>query len=71
MDVASKSGATTIGFLGFNGGKLIKLVDYYIHIRSNHYGKIEDTHLILEHLICSYIAEIKKNSDANKVLKIK
>ena len=61
VDSASKSGATTIGFLGFDGGKLKEKVDHYIHVPSNHYGRIEDLHLVLAHLISSYLTEMKKN----------
>lgn len=61
VNSASKSGAITIGFLGFDGGKLKNKVDYYIHIPSNHYGRIEDLHLVLSHLISSYLTEMKKN----------
>ena len=61
VETASKSGVITIGFLGFNGGKLKSKVDYYIHIPSNHYGRIEDLHLVLAHLISSYLTEMKKN----------
>jgi len=61
IDTASKSGAVTIGFLGFDGGKLKSKVDYCIHIPSNHYGRIEDLHLVLAHLISSYLTEMKKN----------
>ena len=61
VDSASKSGATTIGFLGFDGGKLKEKVDHYIHVPSNHYGRTEDLHLVLAHLISSYLTEMKKN----------
>jgi D-sedoheptulose 7-phosphate isomerase len=61
VDSASKSGATTIGFLGFDGGKLKEKVDHYIYVPSNHYGRIEDLHLVLAHLISSYLSEMKKN----------
>jgi len=63
VDSASKSGATTIGFLGFDGGKLKEKVDHYIHVPSNHYGRIEDLHLVLAHLISSYLTEMKKNEE--------
>ena len=63
VDTASKSGAITIGFLGFDGGKLKSKVDYYIHIPSNHYGRIEDLHLVLAHLISSYLNKMKKNEE--------
>ncbi len=61
VDTALKSGAITIGFLGFDGGKLKDKVNYYIHIASNHYGRIEDLHLVLSHLISAYLTEMKKN----------
>ncbi len=61
IQYAKKCGAQNIGFLGFKtGGKLAKLVDYEIIVQDEHYGRIEDVHLILEHLITSYLAEIKK-----------
>lgn len=59
---AKKCGAKTIGFLGFKtGGKLSKLVDYKIIVQDNHYGRIEDIHLMLCHLIANSLAELKKN----------
>lgn len=59
---AKKCGAKTIGFLGFKtGGKLSKLVDYEITVQDNHYGRIEDIHLMLSHLIANSLAELKKN----------
>jgi len=61
FDTASKLGAITIGFLGFDGGKLKSKVNYYIYIQSHHYGRIEDLHLVLPHLISSYLTEMKKN----------
>lgn len=61
VDTASKSGAITIGFLGFDGGKLKDKVDYYIHVPSDHYGRIEDLHLAIAHLISSYLTKMKKS----------
>jgi D-sedoheptulose 7-phosphate isomerase len=52
----------TIGFLGFKtGGKLAKLVDCPIIIQSNRYGPIEDAHLVLDHIITSWLAKVKKD----------
>ena len=50
MSVAKKHNGVTIGFTGFDGGKLGKIVDYHIHIPNNNYGQIEDIHLVLEHI---------------------
>jgi D-sedoheptulose 7-phosphate isomerase len=52
---ARDRGATTIGLLGFDGGKAKKLLDKYVIVPSNHYGRIEDVHLILEHMITDYL----------------
>ena len=42
MNVAKKHNAETIGFTGFDGGKLGKMVNYHIHIPNNNYGQVED-----------------------------
>lgn len=62
---AKECGAKTIGLLGFKtGGKLAKLVDCSIIVQSEHYGIIEDVHLMLNHIITSWLAKIK-NEDKN------
>jgi len=67
MDFAKKNRATTIAFLGFEGGKVKDIVDHYILFKSSHYGRLEDSHLILEHLITSYLKEkINKYYKKNK-----
>jgi len=50
MGVAKEYNTTTIGFTGFDGGELGKIVDLHIHIPNNNYGQIEDIHLMLEHM---------------------
>lgn len=71
IQYAKKCGAKTVGFLGFKtGGKLHDLVDYEITVQDNHYGRVEDVHLALQHLITSYLAEMKKQEPEleNKVV---
>jgi D-sedoheptulose 7-phosphate isomerase len=53
MQVAREGGATTIGFVGFDGGRLKDVVDYCLHVENNCMEQVEDVHLVLEHLICS------------------
>lgn len=61
IEYAKRCGAKTIGFLGFKtGGKLHDLVDYEITVQDEHYGRSEDIHLMLIHLITNYFAELKK-----------
>jgi D-sedoheptulose 7-phosphate isomerase len=44
--------AVTVGFTGFDGGKLAGMVDHQVHVPSNSIEQVEDVHLMLEHLIC-------------------
>lgn len=61
IEYAKRCGAKTIGFLGFKtGGKLKDMVDYEITVQDDHYGRIEDVHLVLAHLVSSGLAELKK-----------
>lgn len=61
---AKRYGAKTIGFLGFKtGGKLSKLVDYKIIVQDNHYGRIENIHLMLAHLISEGLANLKNRKE--------
>ena len=53
-------GIITVAFLGFDGGKLMKMTDHVIHVRTpkGEYGPVEDSHLFLDHMISSYIGTI-------------
>ena len=57
IEYAKLKGAKTVAFLGFDGGKLKNIADHHVHIKSDHYGIIEDVHLMLGHLISNYIKE--------------
>lgn len=59
IKLAKKKEAVTIGLCGFSGGKLKQEADYHIHIKNNHYGIVEDMHLVIMHLICYYIKKLK------------
>ncbi len=62
--VAKDLGAMTIGFTGFDGGELGKLVDKEIHIKSDCIENVEDLHLLLEHIIVHTI----KNSEMRPLI---
>lgn len=51
IEFAREKNATTVGFIGFGGGKLKDLVDVDVTIASQNYGHCEDVHLILNHLV--------------------
>jgi len=69
---AKDQGAKTLGILGFkNGGKLAEMVDSAIIVQSNHYGPVEDVHLVMNHLLSSCFAKIKREYDDDKQIKNK
>jgi D-sedoheptulose 7-phosphate isomerase len=60
IQLAREVGATTIGMTGFDGGKLKGMVDICILSPSHCMEKVEDTHLVLEHLISTAVRERAK-----------
>lgn len=64
IEYAKQCGAKTIGLLGFKtGGKMGGVVDYEITVADNHYGRIEDIHLALCHMISDSLAILKKQKE--------
>lgn len=57
VEEAQKHSATTIGFTGFDGGSVGKLVDIHIHVDSKIIEHVEDIHLMLEHMIVRTIKD--------------
>lgn len=57
IDYAKKQGITTVGLTGYDGGKLIKLVDYSVHAPINNMQIAEDIHMILNHMMMSILSE--------------
>jgi D-sedoheptulose 7-phosphate isomerase len=53
VEKANEMGAITIGWSGYKGGKLAKIVQKSIVVNSDNMQRIEDVHLILGHLIFS------------------
>lgn len=60
--LGTQRGATTIGLTGFDGGALKTLVDVNIHVPSFCMEQVEDTHLILAHLITTQVRNTLQNS---------
>jgi D-sedoheptulose 7-phosphate isomerase len=59
IQVANTAGATTIGFCGFNGGKLKEMVDVPVHVNHFDMAMVEDVHLMLEHAICEKLRALR------------
>lgn len=57
IEYARQNGATTIGFVGFGGGRLKELAHKSIVLSSKDYGQVEDIHLSLAHIISYLVRE--------------
>jgi D-sedoheptulose 7-phosphate isomerase len=57
ISYAHEAGATTIGFTGFNAGRLGSMVDIQLHVPSDCIEQVEDIHLFFEHLITKLLRE--------------
>ncbi len=63
IEFANKKGAVTVGFSGFNGGKLSEIVMYSIIVPIYDMQKSEDIHLILSHLIMQTMERMLKSKN--------
>jgi D-sedoheptulose 7-phosphate isomerase len=56
---ANDNGGTSIGFVGFEGGKLLETaaISLFTPNPKGDYGPIEDVHMIFNHLIVNYLSK--------------
>ncbi|MDH4200530.1 MAG: D-sedoheptulose 7-phosphate isomerase [Spirochaetia bacterium] len=57
IEAAKSTGMMTIGLSGISGGKIKALCDYCICVPSDQTPRIQEAHLLLEHIICAVIEE--------------
>jgi D-sedoheptulose 7-phosphate isomerase len=57
MEVANNACAYTVGFTGFDGGKLGQMVDLNLWVQSSSMEQVEDIHLMMEHIIVKALRE--------------
>lgn len=61
---ARKRGVPTLAFVGFDGGELLRIADYAIHVEVDNYGIAEDVHQGLMHILSQYVAHIRSQGQA-------
>ena len=59
VQYANSIGCDTVGFAGFAGGRLKQEARQCIVIDSDHMGRIEDGHLILQHIVTYYLMSVQ------------
>ncbi len=66
VNFAKKNGITTFALTSFDGGTLNEISDDFIHVPANvgEYGPAEDVHLIINHLVVSYLWRHIKDGSA-------
>jgi D-sedoheptulose 7-phosphate isomerase len=59
IEFANERKATSVGLTGFDGGRLGELCEIHVHVPSarGEYGPVEDAHMVLDHLVMSYLWE--------------
>lgn len=57
FEVAKEKGMTTIGFTGSNGGNLKAVSDYLLNVPSDDTPRIQESHIMLGHIICELVEE--------------
>jgi D-sedoheptulose 7-phosphate isomerase len=58
IDYANNKNGITVGIVGFDGGSMKNACHHCVHVSTlkGEYGPVEDIHLILVHLITTYLA---------------
>ncbi|MEW6141162.1 MAG: SIS domain-containing protein [Thermodesulfobacteriota bacterium] len=61
LEYARAHGGIPVAIVGFNGGAMKQIAAHSIHVETaeGEYGPVEDVHMMLDHLISSYLASAK------------
>lgn len=62
VELGNEMKAQTIGFTGFDGGRLLALTSMNIHIDSSNIEQVEDIHLILCHMLTANLRHMAAES---------
>lgn len=58
IEYANENQAITVGFTGYDGGKLKKLSQMGVHVPIDHMQVVEDLHMILDHLMMTVFSQV-------------
>nr|WP_275854755.1 D-sedoheptulose 7-phosphate isomerase [Sulfurimonas sp. MAG313] len=57
FEVAKTKGITTVALVGREGGKMATVADFTLIVPSNDTPRIQESHLLIEHMICDIIEQ--------------
>ena len=57
FEVAREKGVHTVGFTGMGGGVMKSLSDYLLNVPSTDTPRIQESHIMLGHIICQLVEE--------------
>lgn len=57
FETAKEKGMATIGFTGITGGQLKPVSDYLINVPSTDTPRIQESHILIGHIICQLVEE--------------
>jgi D-sedoheptulose 7-phosphate isomerase len=66
IEYANANGAVTTALTGFDGGRLKELAEISVHVptKNGEYGPVEDVHMILDHLVGSYLSALCRSESS-------
>ena len=64
FEMAKEKGMLTIGLTGATGGKMKELSDYLLNVPSTDTPRIQESHILLGHIICQLVEEQYFNTTA-------
>ncbi len=57
FEVAKERGMITVGFTGLSGGTMKSLSDYLVNVPSTDTPRIQESHIMIGHIICQLVEE--------------
>ena len=57
METAKKQGMITVGFTGETGGKMKPMCDFLLNVPSSDTPRIQESHILLGHIVCQLVEE--------------
>jgi D-sedoheptulose 7-phosphate isomerase len=57
INIAKQKGISVVGFLGGNGGQMLDMCNYYFLSPSSNTARIQETHIMVGHILCEIIEE--------------